>query len=99
MQRAELFHRPINEARGGLGIREVNDGGDASAPGRSHLRHLLVQATFIPADEQNGRASRSQGAHSRRPDARTCSGHDHRLARESPVKTGILHVSPKPGCK
>src|SRR4051794_19074294 len=24
---------------------------------------LLVQATFIPADEQNGRASRSQGAH------------------------------------
>lgn len=96
MQRAELFHGAVNKARGCFGIFEIHDRGDASALGRSHLRHLLVQATFIPANKQNGRASRSEGAHSRRPDAGTCSGDDHRLARESPVKAGFCTYARQP---
>ena len=78
---------------------EVHDRGDASAPGRSHLRHLLVQAIFIPANKQNGRASRSQGAHGGRPDAGTCSGDDHRLARESPVKAGFCTYARQRYCR
>ena len=84
VQRAELFHGPVNEACGRFGIREVNGGGDASAPGRSHARHLLVQATFIPAHEQHGRASR--------PKARTVAAPMPELA---PVTITGLPASPQ----